>query len=183
MNKFVKCLALTSATGVAILTTSSPAKAALLTWYLDGVTFDDGGTASGSFQFDSDTNQAGNVNISVTGGSALSASDYELSGLVNANIANFFGLRNSDNRFFQVVFEFDSSLTNAGGTVAINTTRNLSFEATCGDLNCSFLTDPGRFITAGTVTAVPEPLTILGVGTALAFGTGFKRKLGKGKKK
>ncbi len=30
---------------------------------------------------------------------------------------------------------------------------------------------------------VPEPLTILGAGTAVAFGAGFKRKLGKAKKK
>ena len=32
-------------------------------------------------------------------------------------------------------------------------------------------------------TPVPEPLTILGSGTAIAFGVGFKRKLGKAKKK
>ncbi len=31
--------------------------------------------------------------------------------------------------------------------------------------------------------AVPEPLTILGAGTAIAFGTGFKRKLAKALKK
>ena len=30
--------------------------------------------------------------------------------------------------------------------------------------------------------AVPEPLTILGAGAAISFGTAFKRKLGKGKK-
>ncbi|WP_035829475.1 PEP-CTERM sorting domain-containing protein [Crocosphaera watsonii] len=35
----------------------------------------------------------------------------------------------------------------------------------------------------GQLQAVPEPLTILGAGTAIAFGTGFKRKLGKAKKK
>ncbi len=34
-----------------------------------------------------------------------------------------------------------------------------------------------------TVMVVPEPLTILGVGTAIAFGTDFKRKLAKAKKK
>lgn len=34
----------------------------------------------------------------------------------------------------------------------------------------------------GEVSAIPEPLTILGAGTAVAFGTGFKRKLGKAKK-
>lgn len=35
----------------------------------------------------------------------------------------------------------------------------------------------------GQVETVPEPLTILGAGTAIAFGTGFKRKLAKAKKK
>ena len=33
------------------------------------------------------------------------------------------------------------------------------------------------------VEAVPEPLTILGAGTAIAFGTAFKRKFSKNKKK
>ena len=33
------------------------------------------------------------------------------------------------------------------------------------------------------VEVVPEPLTILGAGTALIFGAGFKRKLSKSKKK
>ncbi|MCH2248071.1 MAG: PEP-CTERM sorting domain-containing protein [Crocosphaera sp.] len=34
-----------------------------------------------------------------------------------------------------------------------------------------------------TPTVVPEPLTILGAGTAIGFGTAFKKKLGKNKKK
>ncbi len=34
-----------------------------------------------------------------------------------------------------------------------------------------------------TAKAVPEPVTILGVGTAIAFGAGFKRKLGKSNRK
>ncbi|MGK7941633.1 MAG: PEP-CTERM sorting domain-containing protein [Crocosphaera sp.] len=33
------------------------------------------------------------------------------------------------------------------------------------------------------LSSVPEPLTILGAATAVAFGTGFKRKLAKAKKK
>ncbi len=37
--------------------------------------------------------------------------------------------------------------------------------------------------TPGDIGVVPEPLTILGAGTAIAFGTGFKRKLGKANKK
>ncbi|WP_107670360.1 PEP-CTERM sorting domain-containing protein [Cyanothece sp. BG0011] len=34
----------------------------------------------------------------------------------------------------------------------------------------------------GQIQPVPERLTILGAGSAIAFGTGFKRKLGKAKK-
>ncbi|NQZ63109.1 MAG: PEP-CTERM sorting domain-containing protein [Crocosphaera sp.] len=33
------------------------------------------------------------------------------------------------------------------------------------------------------VQTIPEPLTILGAGAAIAFGAGFKRKLGKVKQK
>ena len=39
------------------------------------------------------------------------------------------------------------------------------------------------FLSSVSVNAVPEPLTILGAGSAIAFGAGFKRKLGKVKKK
>ncbi len=39
------------------------------------------------------------------------------------------------------------------------------------------------FVDDLSIKSVPEPLTILGVGTAIALGTGFKRKLGKVKNK
>ena len=42
---------------------------------------------------------------------------------------------------------------------------------------------PEPLTIVGVGTAVPEPLTIVGVGTAIAFGTGFKRKLTKAKNK
>ncbi len=42
---------------------------------------------------------------------------------------------------------------------------------------------PGGQAVAFAITAVPEPRTIVGAGTAIAFGTGFKRKLAKAKKK
>lgn len=44
---------------------------------------------------------------------------------------------------------------------------------------CGYPDEPIRF----TVTPVPEPLTVLGTGTAIVFGTVFKRKLAKAKKK
>ncbi len=45
------------------------------TWYLDNVTFDDGGQATGSFVYDSVTNTYSNMNIDVTPGSTFT-SDY-----------------------------------------------------------------------------------------------------------
>ena len=44
-------------------------------------------------------------------------------------------------------------------------------------------TDSGSAYLFTTGQTVPEPLTILGAGTAVAFGTSFKRKLAKAKSK
>ena len=46
-------------------------------------------------------------------------------------------------------------------------------------LNCSKLIHTAtqiRTLTGGTVTAVPEPLTMLGASTAVAIGAAFKRR-------
>ncbi len=52
------------------------------------------------------------------------------------------------------------------------------------------MVDIGDFITSSALsvenvqlTPVPEPLTILGAGTAISFGGFFKRKLSQGQKK
>ena len=52
-----------------VLTLSTPAHAIL--WTLSGVTFDDGGTASGSFDYDADTNTLSSINIVTTAGGTL----------------------------------------------------------------------------------------------------------------
>ncbi|CCQ62703.1 PEP-CTERM sorting domain-containing protein, partial [Crocosphaera watsonii] len=44
-------------------------------------------------------------------------------------------------------------------------------------------TDSGSAYLFTTGQTVPEPLTILGAGTAVAFGASFKRKLAKKNKK
>ncbi len=44
-------------------------------------------------------------------------------------------------------------------------------------------TDLNTFAIVAEKNTVPEPITILGAGTAIAFGAGFKRKIGKAKKK
>jgi hypothetical protein len=66
---------------------SSAANASVLTWYLNGVKFDDGGTASGSFNFDPDggtpcstgatpCGRFSNVSITTTSGSTRTGATY-----------------------------------------------------------------------------------------------------------
>ena len=45
---------------------AQPAQADPMVWTLEGVTFDTGATATGSFNYDAATNHYQNVNISVT---------------------------------------------------------------------------------------------------------------------
>jgi hypothetical protein len=182
MNKFVKFLTITSASAIAIFA-ASPVKGVVVNWSLNDVTYNDGGTASGSFQYNADTNQIGNFDISVTDGTTFSSFDYQLTGLFDDFDGTGFSLRNfySNNRWFQLFF--DSPLTNAGGIVSYN--PNLSFEATCFDVDCSKPVFPARFVNGGTLVGtvateeVPEPLTIMGTVLAGAMGIAIKKKRAK----
>ncbi|MGB6301211.1 MAG: PEP-CTERM sorting domain-containing protein [Rivularia sp. (in: cyanobacteria)] len=183
MNKIFKFFTIASAAAIANFSVSSPVKAAVVNWTLDDVIFDDGGTATGSFEYDADTNQIGNFDISVTNGSTFSSFDYQLAGLFNGFDGSGFSLRNlnSNNRWFQLVF--DSPLTNAGGIVSYN--PNLSFEAACFGVDCSKPVLPARFVDKGTLVGTPpteeapEPLTIMGTVLAGGMGVAIKKKRGK----
>ncbi len=182
MKQFLKSLTIASATAIAIFAACSPAKAVLVNWSLDGVTYDDGGTASGSFQYDADTQQLGNFDISVNDGSIFSSLDYQFSGFISASNVTDLSLPNFSNRWFRLAF--DSPLTNLGGNIDISLGNNSS-EATCSNANCSIATFPARLVTAGRVVgtpvteAVPEPLTIMGTILAGGMGIAMKKKLAK----
>jgi hypothetical protein len=57
---------------VLVLLTAQTASAVPIQWTLDGVTFIDGGTASGSFVFDADLSIYSSINTSTTAGSTCS---------------------------------------------------------------------------------------------------------------
>lgn len=181
MKKFLKYLTIASAAVVAILTVSSPAQAVLLNWNLDGVTYDDGGIASGSFQYDADTEQIGNIDISVTNGTTFSSFNYQFTGLVSGDFGDGFSLRdfNANNRWFQLAF---NQLSNAGGSVSV---VGNSYEATCINVSCSNPAFPIRNVTAGEIVGtpatqpVPEPLTIMGTFLAGGMGVAIKKKRAK----
>lgn len=118
-----------------------------VTWTLSGVTFSDGGTASGSFQYDADTQSVSAWSISVAGGdtgtfppltydsSNSSASDG------NDQVLGLIVSLASSAR--EVRLPAVSPLTDAGGTIAVNFASPAQGEC----FNCS----PFRVFNAGSL--------------------------------
>lgn len=141
-----------------------------VTWNLSGVTFDDGGTASGWFDYDADVNSVFDYDISVAGGDT---GDFPEISYTDDNSSVGIYPRTGQEDVF--IFQIDLSdrqfritpvdeLTNLGGTVAVDlfTAYNGSSGVEC--FNCN----PWRRITAGELVAsIPEPATLA------LFGIGF----------
>jgi len=155
-----------------------------VSWTVDSVNFGiAGGTATGSFVYDADTNTYSNINITTW---------------FNEDATDMFGIYTylspndtypASDRFLPTVssgspdleqnsygFElfFDEALTNAGGTVAIQR----GFEGLCDDPNCVGYDYewPWREAYAGTISAVPIPAAVWLFGSALAGLGWVKRK-------
>lgn len=75
-----------------------------------------------------------------------------------------------------------TTLVSTGGSAELD---QLIPSSTFVEVSNSYFAPPGGEISSfeNSFQQVPEPLTILGAGAAIAFGTGFKRKLGKADKK
>jgi uncharacterized repeat protein (TIGR01451 family) len=159
-------------TAVAALLIATPVFAVPVRWTLNGVTFDDGGMATGSFDFDADSSTLSNWNIGVSGGNtgsfpvltystADASSEYYLfTGNTTHTIQ--FDLSSSDR---QLRLTPVSDLTNAGGTVAIDLATAFGGSGGVECFNCS----PFRLINAGSFSGV-APATI-----SKAFGDALMR--------
>jgi len=157
----------------AFVLSAMPSHAATLTWNLVGVTFDDGATASGSFDYDADTDTYSAWDIDVTPG-ILSAYNYlpgvdsGFVGIHSAGQVDFVAFPpNTSGRYIRLVF--DGALSNAGGTLDL-LTANESWE--CGNCN------PMRFIREGQVSSqqVPEPATIVLLSSSLLLAGLYRRR-------
>lgn len=169
---------------VTMLLIGSSAMAAPVTWTLDNVTLDDGGTATGSFVFDFDICHAGGAtscagngfvpsflswNIELSGGMFLGGTTFVYSDAGTPGIGGGFStsdvapgrtnIRFQDNtggRFFDL--NMVSELTNAGGAIAVFTPQ------VAGEF--SFSPNPfiNRFVIGGSVIGVPnaEAFTCIG---------------------
>jgi hypothetical protein len=139
----------------AALLGASSSIAVPLTWTLNGAVFDDGGSASGSFVYDSPTNTYSAINISTTSGSAFGGASYHdphpaggssnsgnLSTVPDASAGGLTGLPT-------LLLGYASGLTNVGGTVMLG---GGSAESTCSNASCSAASIK-RMLIAGSLTA------------------------------
>src|SRR5579885_3048511 len=116
---FLRCALI----AIAKVSSVPSASAATILWTLQGVTFGDGGKASGSFDYNADTNTFSSIDIVTTPGSSFPGATYlaidpgkassatSLAVVPNAGLADLTGTAVLD-------LFFSSALTNAGGTIS-----------------------------------------------------------------
>ena len=127
------------------------ASAQPLTWYIQGLTFDDGGTGSGSFNYDATTNTYSNVNILTTSGNKQPGALYTVPLSVIDNSTFLVAVTTMAANLLNtpgISLQFDPVLGDLGGT------RSLigQFEGTCGQTDCfGIITATLRTVTGGTV--------------------------------
>ena len=174
LNRVVAVLA----TVAAVLSYSTPAFSAVKTWTLIGVTFDDGGTATGTFDFDADTQDTTNISISVSGGGTGVFPPFTYTRLLNlhniGNPANTYRVGRPGQLLLDRCLRFTpiADLTNAGGTVALDLA---TADGGSGGVEC-YNCNPFRLIDGGSLTALEPVPTVsewgLIVMVLLAFAIG-----------
>ena len=156
-------------------------RAAPVLWTLSGVTFDDGGTASGSFLFDADTLQFSAIDIVTSDGVVLVGTIYGF---------DHPGFPNDPNRLLVVDtlpravgihamhLALASPMTDAGGVIPLGVppVGSRGIEGLCVTAGC-FGVDPFRTPIAGELegTVVPDPGTLLLVSIGLAAAAKRRR--------
>jgi PEP-CTERM motif len=151
-------------------------------WTVDPFQLTDGGTGSGSFVYDVDTNAFSSINIVTTAGTVRAGGTYNfVTSAASANLPDFVDealpmLGTAD----RIAFSIDTPMTDAGGTI----TFALVEEFSCVLASCIYSTgtEPGLNLRtgAGSITAavsnqVPEPGTLLLAGVALAGLAALRR--------
>jgi hypothetical protein len=182
MNRLMFRSLLTALVLLVLFCVPSIASADGITWNLNGVTFDDGGTASGSFVYDATTNAYSSIDIITTTGTAFGGAIY--TGLSSAFGSGPTGMLlgpSGDLTNTPLLFLLYGPLTNAGGTVPLIVSgENQGGEGTCDNSDCS-LNTLLRSTTAGKVVgtvSTPEPsaLSLLGLGLVVLLAGATMRK-------
>lgn len=149
---------------IATLTTwSSATLASPVQWTLTDVLFEDGGTATGSFVYDADTNAFSSISIATSGGTLSPPATYSsllIGSAGDAALVPATGPNLTGSALLQLIFQFP--LTNAGGIVFLIDPffpTASSFEATCLNAGCTSV-DFGRLMVDGGVIGTPITATV-----------------------
>jgi hypothetical protein len=191
----MKNLALVTGLSLAGALSSSffaPVQAVSMDYSLNAA-FTDGGTLTGGFTYDDAANQYTNISLTATRGPGtppllLPNFTYEYVGFNNIENNSFLGPSASSTAFTLIQRPFDpdnirglnlvfESALDPMGSVAIQPSTGAFFLTPSNEV--AFLSGfaaNSRGIISGDVTAVPEPITLLGSGVALAFGAAFERR-------
>lgn len=135
----------------------SAAVATPVLWTISGVTFDDGGTASGSFIYDADTNTYSSVNITTTAGTSLAGATYNFAYAAPATASLLPGIilahPPADLTGTPALnWSFSTPLSNVGGNILFAPGAS---EGTCSAPNCFGPPITQRLITAGSISGTP----------------------------
>ncbi len=169
--------------GLLVFATLLPVKAATIVWSLENARFDDGGTVTGSFVWDTDFNGVLSYNFTVTGGDTASFSSpftysESLPGhfgayLPSVNILSFSDFSGPGSRDFRIGL-FNEDLLNT--PIAILALDAVPGTGDNGYLEC-FNCTPLRLGLAGAyLSAVPLPAAFWLFATALAGLVGYGRR-------
>lgn len=183
----LKSKSLALITSLLLITFISPmVSAATVTWYLQGIVFDDGGTATGSFDFDADTDVITNWNITATDATSPALPTpftYFDSGTQLALVQDSSGDIDDQSFLFNAGLSFGGTrqfridpitlLTNTGGTVALDL-NNPSFNLECNNCGSPRLIVAGEVTTSPTVVPLPPALFLMGSALGLF---GFRKRV------
>jgi len=161
---------------VLLLLISMTANAIPVTWTLENVVFEDGGTVVGSYTYDAETNTYTNVSITTTGFGDFPGSLFDDACNVSTCHPDYidsrpvFEIANGANLERIVVLSLEGAMTNSGGVLDIlvgGTGNDISAE--WDDILRR------RNVVSGSVSAVPVPATAWLFGSAIA-GLGWYRR-------
>ncbi|MBD2208476.1 hypothetical protein H6G27_01150 [Nostoc linckia FACHB-104] len=153
-----------------ILANTSPAHA--LTWTLNNVTFADGATATGTFDYDAVSNTYSNLNITLSSGTIYSSSSFNTSHINFQQNYRFSVCSNGSGCFNSqyLYLIFSNNLSNLPATVTV-LGHSYGLTNSSGNITIS------QSLTSGTISStaavpfdIPGGATIPSVGALLALG-------------
>jgi hypothetical protein len=161
-----RLVALASLLAAALLAGGSRAEAGVIDFTLQNVTFDDGGTASGTFVADSATGVVRSIDIVTTAGSRMGGTIYtSVMGQPSffADTPNSFFAQNGS----YITLAFQHALTMAGADPIITAIGRFGIGQSYECTNCATY----RVVTGGQALGValdvPEPISLAALGTGL----------------